>query len=203
MSKGKAVTPAEVLIKVMEEGFDKEQLQAAEALLPYAHKGTKDATNPDHYKRYPVECIQLTEHMNFCLGNAVKYIYRAGEKDDIVQDLRKAIWYINREIERIQHGANNTNGITGNPLYGKSPSRVSESLELVRAAAVRELSEENVLRKDSEGAGTQSASAGKGDQNPRNLGELLKERINELDSRDRKSGGPAKRVTITRRNRGA
>jgi len=59
--------------------------------------------NPPHYKRYPVECIQITEHMNFCLGNAVKYVYRAGDKGDAVTDLQKAIWYINREIERIQN----------------------------------------------------------------------------------------------------
>ena len=61
-----------------------------------------DAVNPAHYKAHPsgVECIQVTEHMNFCLGNAVKYIWRAGLKDDVVQDLEKAAWYINREIER-------------------------------------------------------------------------------------------------------
>jgi hypothetical protein len=38
--------------------------------------------------------------MNFCLGNAIKYIWRADLKNDSVEDLKKAIWYINREIER-------------------------------------------------------------------------------------------------------
>jgi len=47
-----------------------------------------------------VECIQITEHMNFCLGNAIKYIWRADLKNDSIEDLKKAIWYINREIER-------------------------------------------------------------------------------------------------------
>lgn len=65
-----------------------------------------DIINPPHYKRHPsgVECIQITEHMNFCLGNAVKYIWRAGLKDgnSSGQDLEKAIWYINREIERLR-----------------------------------------------------------------------------------------------------
>lgn len=58
---------------------------------------------PKHYNVHPsgVECIQITEHMNFCLGNAVKYLWRAGEKGDAVEDLRKAAWYINREIERL------------------------------------------------------------------------------------------------------
>ncbi len=58
--------------------------------------------NPPHYKSHPsgIECIQITEHMNFCLGNAVKYIWRADLKDDAIEDLQKAVWYINREIAR-------------------------------------------------------------------------------------------------------
>lgn len=39
--------------------------------------------------------------MNFNLGNAIKYIWRAGEKGDAVEDLKKAAWYIKREIERV------------------------------------------------------------------------------------------------------
>jgi hypothetical protein len=62
-----------------------------------------DAVNhPKHYCAHPsgIECIQITEHMNFCLGNAVKYIFRADEKGKPVEDLKKALWYIQREIER-------------------------------------------------------------------------------------------------------
>lgn len=57
---------------------------------------------PKHYTAHPsgVDCIQITEHMNFCLGNAVKYIWRADLKGESIQDLEKAIWYIKREIER-------------------------------------------------------------------------------------------------------
>ena len=63
-----------------------------------------DKINPNHYKSHPsgVECITVTEHMTFNLGNSVKYIWRAGLKDDKIQDLEKASWYINREIERIK-----------------------------------------------------------------------------------------------------
>lgn len=63
----------------------------------------KDAINPNHYKSHPsgVECIQITEHMNFCLGNAMKYLWRAGQKGNKIEDLKKAVWYINREIGRI------------------------------------------------------------------------------------------------------
>lgn len=57
---------------------------------------------PPHYNSHPsgIECIQVTEHMGFCLGNAIKYIWRADLKGDPIEDLRKARWYIDREIER-------------------------------------------------------------------------------------------------------
>lgn len=66
---------------------------------------TDDVINsPKHYTAYPVEVIELTEHMNFNRGNAVKYIARAGLKDPSkeIEDLQKAAWYINREIQRIE-----------------------------------------------------------------------------------------------------
>jgi hypothetical protein len=64
-----------------------------------------DAINPSHYQDHPsgIQCIQITEHMNFCLGNAIKYIWRAGLKNNAIEDLRKARWYIDREIARIDH----------------------------------------------------------------------------------------------------
>jgi hypothetical protein len=67
-------------------------------------KDTPDPTNPSHYKSHPsgIECVQVTEHMNFCLGNAVKYIWRAGLKGDALEDLRKARWYLDREIQRLE-----------------------------------------------------------------------------------------------------
>jgi len=64
----------------------------------------RDAVNnPKHYTSHPsgIECIQITEHMGFNLGNAVKYIWRCDLKHDApIQDLEKAIWYIEREIKR-------------------------------------------------------------------------------------------------------
>ena len=62
-----------------------------------------DQINPDHYKRFPVEVIEITEHLNFCLGSAVKYICRAGHKPgaDVITDLAKAAWFIQREISRL------------------------------------------------------------------------------------------------------
>lgn len=61
--------------------------------------------HPSHYTAHPsgIEVIQITEHMNFCLGNAVKYILRCDHKGKPVEDLQKAIWYLQREITRRQH----------------------------------------------------------------------------------------------------
>ena len=62
-----------------------------------------DAVNhPKHYTDHPsgIECIQITEHMGFCLGNAIKYIWRADLKNNATEDLKKAIWYIEREISK-------------------------------------------------------------------------------------------------------
>lgn len=58
--------------------------------------------HPPHYTGHPsgVECIQVTEHFNFNLGNAIKYVWRADSKGRALEDLRKAEWYIRREIER-------------------------------------------------------------------------------------------------------
>jgi hypothetical protein len=63
----------------------------------------QDAVNkPKHYTSHPsgIDCIQITEHMSFNLGNAMKYIWRADLKNDAIEDLRKAEWYIRREIEK-------------------------------------------------------------------------------------------------------
>jgi hypothetical protein len=69
-----------------------------------------DAVNhPKHYCEHPsgVECIEVVEHMNFCVGNAIKYLWRAGLKGDAIEDLRKARWYVDREIARIEESDEN------------------------------------------------------------------------------------------------
>lgn len=64
--------------------------------------------HPKHYTSHPsgIECIQITEHYNFNVGNAIKYCWRNGLKDgnSDVQDLKKAVWYLSREIERLHKG---------------------------------------------------------------------------------------------------
>lgn len=65
---------------------------------------SKDAINPDHYKWLPngIEAIDICENLGYNLGNVVKYILRAGRKDPskLLEDLKKAQWYLNREIEK-------------------------------------------------------------------------------------------------------
>jgi len=63
---------------------------------------TDPVNHPGHYTSHPsgVECITVTEHMNFNCGNAVKYIWRADLKNGALEDLKKAEFYIKREIER-------------------------------------------------------------------------------------------------------
>lgn len=67
-----------------------------------------DAVNhPSHYTAHPsgVECIEIVEHFTFNLGNAVKYVWRNGLKSTAtaVEDLKKARWYIDREIARLEN----------------------------------------------------------------------------------------------------
>lgn len=69
----------------------------------------REVDHPSHYTTHPsgVECIEIAEHMSFNLGNAIKYTWRAGLKTpDAIKDLKKAAWYVNREIQRLEklHG---------------------------------------------------------------------------------------------------
>ena len=70
--------------------------------------------HPKHYTSDPsgIECIQITRWRNFNIGNAIKYLWRNGlkENNSNIQDLKKAIWYINDEIKRLEElNAKNNN----------------------------------------------------------------------------------------------
>lgn len=65
----------------------------------YNKVGTNDPINPNHYKTQSgVECIGVAELFPYALGNAIKYAWRAGKKDDLKQDLEKCEWYLNRAM---------------------------------------------------------------------------------------------------------
>lgn len=96
------LTPAEKL-----EASQKNNEELFEASKGRTQKRTAkpkaDMVNhPPHYTSHPsgVECIQITEHMGFNLGNALKYLWRADLKHDAIEDLEKAVWYINRELTK-------------------------------------------------------------------------------------------------------
>ena len=78
-------------------------------------KPSDNVNHPKHYTSHPsgVEVIEITEHMNFCLGNAVKYILRCDLKGKPIEDLRKARWYIDREISRRVGGTKETEDAQG------------------------------------------------------------------------------------------
>ena len=68
--------------------------------------------HPKHYTSHQsgIEAIQITEHYDFCIGNAIKYLWRSGLKQDAdksnsdkeIEDLQKSVWYINRKISNLK-----------------------------------------------------------------------------------------------------
>lgn len=83
------------------------QIKNGEEIIYQSKSILNDSINhPKHYTSHPsgIETIQITRHMNFNRGNAVKYLMRAGlkEPDKEVEDLQKAVWYIQDEIKRIK-----------------------------------------------------------------------------------------------------
>ena len=87
----------------------------------FCPKKTKEAVNhPDHYNSGSIETIDAIEDwgfgQGFNLGNAIKYISRANHKNDCVEDLKKANWYLNREIQRLEKlKSNSVEVITAGP----------------------------------------------------------------------------------------
>lgn len=63
-----------------------------------------NVNHPAHYTSHPagVECIDIVEHFGFNVGNAVKYLWRAGLKGDALEDLKKARWYVDRAIAKLE-----------------------------------------------------------------------------------------------------
>lgn len=78
--------------------------------------------HPSHYTQYEHEVIELTEQLDFCVGNACKYILRAPYKGNEIQDLKKALWYIDRSVKAqslVQHHVRDVADSFGNPLVLK------------------------------------------------------------------------------------
>ena len=101
-----------------------------------ANPTSDSVSHPTHYTTHPagIECIQITEHMNFCLGNAIKYIWRAGLKGNTIEDLQKAIWYLNREIKRL-----------GNSPYSYKKAPTNSRGKLPTTHTEREKEKKNII----------------------------------------------------------
>lgn len=104
IAAARGVKPCQHLPIHREKYMDLERCGACGAvdLTAYAGEHHDPVNHPRHYTQHPsgIECIQITEHMGFNLGNAVKYIWRADLKHDAIEDLKKAAWYLEREIKK-------------------------------------------------------------------------------------------------------
>ena len=83
---------------------DTAPMDTSEQHVSIEHRET--VNHPSYYKTGGIEAIDVIEawNLDFCLGNTIKYISRAGRKSDkVLEDLKKAAWYLNREIERMEH----------------------------------------------------------------------------------------------------
>ena len=75
---------------------------SANVFVKKAKTPEDNINHPKHYTSHKsgIECIQITEHMSFNIGNVIKYLWRADEKGAPIDDLRKARWYLDREIKK-------------------------------------------------------------------------------------------------------
>lgn len=82
-------------------------------------KETNRINHPEYYNQHPsgIECIEVARHYCFAIGNAIKYLWRAGlkveegltDKDKEIEDLKKAQWYINDRINQLENGNKSSN----------------------------------------------------------------------------------------------
>ena len=93
---GKIIASALVHKELLDQNVGKHDTAAkAKAGATYADESVS-AINPAYYRQGSgVECIDVVRHLPFAQGNAMKYVWRAGNKNDIKQDLEKALWYVN------------------------------------------------------------------------------------------------------------
>lgn len=95
----KPETVDDVLARLIKRAIDTGRFdQSDDALAP----DDDQVNHPSHYQLLGIEAIDVVRHFNFNRGNAIKYVWRAGAKGDEVEDLKKAIWYLNDEIKRLQ-----------------------------------------------------------------------------------------------------
>lgn len=107
---------AGVNYSINNEGFLKRHFSKINSLKTIDDKLEDKVNHPSHYtwlrELCGIEVIDITRHLSFDRGNAVKYLLRAGHKPEegyserqkLIEDLKKAIWYINDEIKQLENG---------------------------------------------------------------------------------------------------
>ena len=95
---GEMLPPVDIIYKIND-------IFGGEFMLTFEIEEKEMINHPKHYNMGKYEAIDVIEDwgLGFNLGNVVKYISRAGHKDDILQDLKKSLWYLQREIQRIEN----------------------------------------------------------------------------------------------------
>lgn len=119
MSDGRTVVNAsrnsQKVVEMPEIVGDKEYFIPTFELAYDANSPKENPVNhPKHYTSHPsgIECIDITRHYCFSIGNAIKYLWRAGLKKELgledkqkeIEDLNKAIWYIKDRIKQLENG---------------------------------------------------------------------------------------------------
>lgn len=119
MSDGRTVVNAsrnsQKVVEMPEIVGDKEYFIPTFELAYDANLPKENPVNhPKHYTSHPsgIECIDITRHYCFSIGNAIKYLWRAGLKKELgledkqkeIEDLNKAIWYIKDRIKQLENG---------------------------------------------------------------------------------------------------
>ncbi len=108
LANGTAETAAEAPSPSLRCCGDCEELSADLSALPGIHavqiagQAVDMVNKPAHYTGHPsgIECIEVAEHLPFCLGNAFKYLFRRAAKGNELENVEKALWYVRRHIER-------------------------------------------------------------------------------------------------------
>lgn len=104
--------------------------------------------HPSHYTSHPsgVECVEIAEHLSFNLGNALKYVWRAGLKGEgtRLEDVKKALWYIEREAKAYE--TYGTHEVAQNGAGGKLAMSLARKVIEARPVSLSTLFLESLLR---------------------------------------------------------
>lgn len=109
IEKNEEKTAEEAVEDAVKNTCEEFEKNAKKAGWSCVHPSKEMVDHPSHYQGKRFEVIDIIEDydLGFNLGNAIKYILRAGHKDEYTQDLKKAIWYLEREI----NGKNSLKGL--------------------------------------------------------------------------------------------